>query len=114
MSRAKMPISERAKQFMPFAAVKGLEEALAAKERECLFVPRIELSDHAAELLNRRLNHLRCGDTVTVRYYRDGEYLTAGGKITRLDKNYRVMIIGEDIVIDFNDIYSVTRDKRTM
>jgi len=32
--RAKMPLAERAKQFMPFAAVKGLEEALAAVERE--------------------------------------------------------------------------------
>ena len=29
-----MPLAERAKQFMPFAAVKGLEEALAAVERE--------------------------------------------------------------------------------
>lgn len=29
----KMPIEERAKQFMPFAALKGLPEALADKER---------------------------------------------------------------------------------
>lgn len=34
--RAKMPLAERAKQFMPFAAVKGLEEALAAVERNRL------------------------------------------------------------------------------
>ena len=32
--RVKMPISERAKQFMPFAALKGLPEALLKKERE--------------------------------------------------------------------------------
>lgn len=30
-----MPIEERAKQFMPFAALRGLPEALAAKEK-CL------------------------------------------------------------------------------
>ena len=29
--RAKMPVSQRAKQFMPFAAVTGLDEALLAK-----------------------------------------------------------------------------------
>lgn len=29
-----MPIEERAKQFMPFAALRGLPEALAAKEKE--------------------------------------------------------------------------------
>lgn len=32
--RAKMPVSERAKQFMPFAALKGLPEALEKKEKE--------------------------------------------------------------------------------
>lgn len=30
----KMPIEKRAKQFMPFAAVTGLEKALAEKEKE--------------------------------------------------------------------------------
>jgi len=32
--RVKMDISNRAKQFMPFAALKGLPEALAEKERQ--------------------------------------------------------------------------------
>ena len=32
--RPKMPVSQRAKQFMPFAAVTGLEKALKAKEEE--------------------------------------------------------------------------------
>lgn len=32
--RAKMPPSQRAKQFMPFDAVAGLREALTEKERE--------------------------------------------------------------------------------
>lgn len=32
--RSKMPISQRAKQFMPFAALKGLDEALRQKEWE--------------------------------------------------------------------------------
>ena len=30
----KMPMSQRAKQFMPFAALKGLDEALRRKEWE--------------------------------------------------------------------------------
>ena len=32
--KSKMPLSERAKQFLPFAALKGLPEALAEKERQ--------------------------------------------------------------------------------
>lgn len=40
----KMPIEERAKQFMPFTALKGLPEALAAKEKTVTgtFSPRKE------------------------------------------------------------------------
>lgn len=33
-NRPKMSPAERAKQFMPFAALKGYEEALREKERE--------------------------------------------------------------------------------
>jgi len=33
-NRPKMSPSDRAKQFLPFAALKGYEEALRAKERE--------------------------------------------------------------------------------
>ena len=33
-NRIKMSPAERAKQFMPFAALKGYEEALRAKEKE--------------------------------------------------------------------------------
>lgn len=40
--RSKMPIEDRAKQFMPFAALKGLPEALAAKEKAVS--PKYELS----------------------------------------------------------------------
>ena len=32
--RQKMPPGQRAKQFMPFAALKGLEEALARQEKK--------------------------------------------------------------------------------
>lgn len=32
--RPKMPVSQRAKQFMPFAALDGLEEAIVQKEWE--------------------------------------------------------------------------------
>ena len=33
-TRPKMPISQRAKQFMPFAALDGLDEAITQKEWE--------------------------------------------------------------------------------
>ena len=63
---------QRAKQFAPFSALKGLEEALAEKERE--YEPQAELSDDAAEELDRCLRELQKGTAVTVKYYRDGGY----------------------------------------
>ena len=45
--KAKMPIPDRAKQFMPFAALKGLPDALAAKEK--IAVEKIELSPEMYE-----------------------------------------------------------------
>lgn len=40
-----MPVSQRAKQFMPFAAVTGLEEALRKKEHEMDAKNDIEIND---------------------------------------------------------------------
>ena len=45
--RTKMSIENRAKQFMPFAALKGLPDALAAKEK--IVVEKIELSSDMEE-----------------------------------------------------------------
>ena len=44
--RMKMSQADRAKQFMPFAALKGYDDALRAKEK--VVVPRKELSEEMA------------------------------------------------------------------
>lgn len=102
--RTKMPISERAKQFMPFAALRGLPEALA--EREKLPVPRIELSEEMAEELDRTLRALRPGDAVSVVYFCGGEYLRAAGIVTRIDAERRAVRV-EDGWIEMRDILGV-------
>lgn len=50
-NRMKMSPAERAKQFMPFAALKGYEEALRAKEK--VVVPKMELSSDTAMTVRR-------------------------------------------------------------
>lgn len=42
--RNKMPIAERAKQFAPFAAIRGLEAALKKKEHELMKQIKLEYS----------------------------------------------------------------------
>ena len=51
--RHKMPIEDRAKQFMPFAALRGLPDALAAKEK--VTAPQVELSEETAEEPDRKI-----------------------------------------------------------
>lgn len=45
----RMPIEERAKQFMPFAALKGLNEALAAAERRAAGIDTAAAEVHGAD-----------------------------------------------------------------
>ena len=54
--KQKMPIADRAKQFMPFSALKGLEEALKTKERQ--IVDKKELSEELSRELSRNLSEI--------------------------------------------------------
>ena len=49
--RAKMPVAQRAKQFMPFAAVTGLDEAIKRVELEFEMSDKRVLSQEAVETL---------------------------------------------------------------
>lgn len=53
LHRTPMERKERAKIFMPFAALKGYEEAL--KEKQCIVEGRIELSEEERELLDYKV-----------------------------------------------------------
>ena len=100
----KMPIADRAKQFMPFAALKGLPEALAAKER--IVVSRIELSEEMAAELNFKMHQLERGEIATVIYFHKDEYLKITGMVARIDATSRLLQI-VNTKIDFDDILDV-------
>ncbi len=91
-----MTLQNRAKQFLPFAALKGFEEALAAKER--IRVPRPVLSQDALDELNAKLPHVRSGHMISVLYYNDGEYLRLTGIVTEVNRKERWLRIVHTIV----------------
>ena len=97
----KMSQADRAKQFMPFAALKGYDEALRAKEK--VVVPRAELSEEMAEELDRRLHQIQKNDVVTVVYYDKEAYLRVTGMVSRLDMDARLLKI-VNTKIPFDDI----------
>lgn len=101
----KMPIEDRAKQFMPFAALKGLPDALAAKEK--VTVPKIELSEEMAEELDRSMRQLAKGRIAAVVYFRKDEYIKITGMVARIDETSRLLQI-VNTKIPFDDILAIT------
>ena len=104
--RAPMPPSKRAKIFGMFDALKGLKEALAAKER----IPeeRKILATDAIEELNRILTSLEKGTVITVVYYcTHGQcYNQLTGPLAKIDSYWQSLQLGQ-VCIDFRDIYEI-------
>lgn len=103
--RGKMSPADRAKQFMPFAALKGYEEAIHKKER--IIVPKMELSEDYREELDRKLASIHKNDMVTAIYFHNDEYLKVTGVLTRIDETARVLKI-VNTKIHFRDLYDIS------
>ena len=104
MARQKMPLDKRAAQFLPFKAVSGLDEAIAAKEK--ITVPKIELSEDSLRELDKKMHMIRKGMIVSVVYFHKEEYLKITGMVARLDVTARILqVVGTKI--DFEDILDV-------
>lgn len=97
---------ERAKQFMPFDAMKGLSEALRAREEKHLRVEKRELSEDAAAQLSTAISKVNKGMVVGVQYYRSFHEVTKQGKVTNMDYVYRYLVIDEERIY-FDDLYQL-------
>ena len=100
----RMSREERAKQFMPFAALKGYE--LALREKEKIVIPRMELSEDYEEQLDYRMRLIEKNDMVSVVYFCGGEYLKVTGLVARKDEISHVLRI-VNTNIPFSDIYDI-------
>ena len=100
---APMPPSKRAKQFAPFQALKGLNEAIANKEK--IITPRRELSEDSIAEINRVLISLSIGSLVTAVYYCNyqQEYQQLTGYVKKVDPLCKYLQIGT-VSIAFSDI----------
>lgn len=110
MVRPKMSRENRAKQFMPFAALKGYEAAL--REKEKIVVEKIELSEEMKEELDRKVRDIHRNDMVKVVYFHDEEYLEITGMVSRLDVDARILKV-VNTKIAFGDIYKMQKIEHT-
>ena len=104
-----MPPSKRAKQFMSFDALRGLKEAIAAKEK--ISIPKKELAEDMVREINSILVDLRKGQSVTVVYYNDyeEEYLQLTGVVEKVDSYWQLLQLG-NIAIGFDEISEIYTD----
>lgn len=91
--RQKMSRADRAKQFMPFAALKGYEEAV--KDSEKREAEKIILAEDMKVELDFKLRQLKCGDTVTLFYFDSGEYRKITDRFIKADDLKQKIVVGK-------------------
>ncbi len=123
-----MDVSKRAKIFAPFDALKGFNEAVAAKDE--LYESRRELNEEDLEEMNRRMTVLRqltansrlarenavkisvtyyipCEDPENEAYGLRGQYHTITGICRKVDPDISRSLLVDNIRIRFRDIIRV-------
>ena len=111
----KMSISERAAQFMPFAALTGYEDLIRESSR--ITQRRIELSETEIEELKHKLEPLHVHEKekplIKVMYFlqdlkkNGGSYQTVEKQLHRIDDIEKKVIFKDRTTIQFDDIISV-------
>ena len=104
LMKHRMSRLQRAKQFMPFAALKGFEALLSAVARPK--ESRVELSEDQIEEVNKALQLLRCGDWVRVVYYDKHKYTEIIGPVDVINKRLQILVV-QGVEISFRDIKAI-------
>ncbi len=113
-----MPMSDRAAQFAPFAALTGYEDAV--KETGRLTDDRIEQDESTLSVLDAKLKILKdcLGDApeISFTYFKPdehkmgGAYLTAAGTVWKIDEYERKVIFCDGTELLMDDILDMQGD----
>ena len=98
--------ANRAAQFQPFDALKGLQEELRMREERRNRVFKKEVSEERAEEISRELIKLQKGSNVEIVFYRNGCYYELTSYVFAKNDTYKYLIIGEE-KITYDDIYEL-------
>lgn len=96
--------ADRARQFMPFAALKGYEELVHDKEK--IVSDRRELSEYRQEKISERLLRITKGTMIRIVYYHNDGYIKTEGMVSSIDITMQYLTLVKT-KIDFFDIYDI-------
>ena len=108
-----MPMSDRAAQFSPFAALTGYGDAIDETAR--LTDARIELSEEERAELDYKQQYLAALDapTVTVTYFvpderkSGGAYVTHTGVLKRVDEVERMVVFKDGLRVPLDEVMDI-------
>ena len=114
-TRPQMPMSDRAAQFAPFAALTGYDSAI--KETGRLTDERIELDEEALTALDRKyqllIEALDEAPEVTIIYFQPderkagGQYVSATGTVKKVDTFGRRILLQDGTRIPLDSVYDL-------
>ena len=96
----------RAKQFMPFDALKGFYDLI--DEENIIVNSKKDLSEDMNIQLNSKLKDISKNDEVIIKHYHNIDYVETVGKINKIDYLYKKIYIMNS-VIDFEDILNIKK-----
>lgn len=96
----------RAAQFIPFDALKGLKEELKLREERRLKVEKTELTDEMIEEISSKLYQIEKNSKISITFFYNGNYVDLDGYVTSIDKIYKYLVINEEKIF-FENIYSL-------
>ena len=97
---------ERAKQFMPFDALVGLQAALREREEKHSRVEKKELSEEDREEISITIGRITKGCVVDVTFYLNGHYIQVVDKVIKLQQANKYIQLGQ-VKVYFDDIYKI-------
>ena len=113
-----MPVSKRAAQFAPFAALSGYEEKTEITANTRLMTSRVEPGEDKKEEIDAALRILsrNPGRTVKVTYFEhdvmsdSGRYSVITGTVRRISGNNSCLELEDGVQIRFEDIWNIDFD----
>ncbi|MBQ2892193.1 MAG: hypothetical protein IJE45_04805 [Bacilli bacterium] len=113
-----LPISSRAAQFSPFAALVGYDEMVSETARRT--DKRIELDEYDIEELNRKINmlqdHLYDDIEVNIKYFvpderkEGGKYVEVSGIVDKIRDYEKDIILEGERIIPIREIIEIESD----
>ena len=97
---------QRAKQFMPFDAMKGLAEALKEREERHLRVPKHGISEDDQEQISEVLCRVEKGSKVFLSYYSNFHDVEKEGIVSDINRPLQFFRVNEEKIL-FTDLYSI-------